>query len=458
MRSASIRRILPLFACGVFASLAGAAGACGGGSAADGGPGDDAETTGDSGDTGDCDPRTCMDSCSGPAATIYLGACIDDVCRCDRCDPVACDRYCQGRGGGGREFGDCIDDRCFCGHEDPPWDADAGDDGGDGDAAAPDDAGGEADTADDGGDPDGRRFSFALMTDLHVGDGLDDFGDPGWDDGGGDEYDVTRTLRLAVGKVNMADADYDIRFVMVTGDLGDSGERSEMLEAREILDQLDVPYFPLLGNHDMWPYTASDEAPGPVGDAIFRDVFAAHFADLATRFPSLARAPGPVWNPENRCDSHFVNYSFDYGGRHFVALDLVTRTHAPLGNPGVASDADLYDFEGGTWRWFTADLGDCGRWGTNDVFVFSHHPPIVTTLGVLDCLSPGEQDRIGSFLRDGGCGDAVFGFFAGHHHLDYDLVRYEGQHVVVTPEAKAGATVRVIQIFGDGTVDYGTLL
>ncbi|MBI5501825.1 MAG: metallophosphoesterase [Deltaproteobacteria bacterium] len=305
---------------------------------------------------------------------------------------------------------------------------------------------------------DARLFSFAHITDLHIGDGTDDYGTPGWDDRDGPEDDVTATLRFAVSKINFALDDYDIRFVMATGDFGDSGERSEEQKTKDILDQLNVPYFPLIGNHDMWPYSGSDEASGPVGDAQFDEVFSSQFAALRTLFPSLEKAPTPVYNPECSCMASFQNYAFDYEGYHFVALDMVTRSHAPFGYHGVTSEADLFDFEGGTWRWLTDHLDAYTGFGEDNVFFFSHHPPIVTSLGVLDCLTIDEVDRIDGYIRDRALGGSIWGFFAGHHHLDYTLPGYDGQSIVVTPAEKDGSTVRIIQLYGDHRVDTGTFL
>ncbi|MBI5490794.1 MAG: metallophosphoesterase [Deltaproteobacteria bacterium] len=305
---------------------------------------------------------------------------------------------------------------------------------------------------------DARLFSFAQITDLHIGEGADDYGTPGWDDRDGPEDDVTATLRFAVSKINFAIDDYDIRFVMVTGDLGDSGERSEEQKAKDILDQLNVPYFPLIGNHDIWPYSGSDEASGPVGDAQFEEVFSDQFALLQTLFPSLEKAPTPVYNPECSCMASFQNYAFDYEGYHFVALDLVTRSHAPLGYHGVTSEADLFDFEGGTWRWLTGHLDAYTGFGEDNVFFFSHHPPIVTSLGILDCLTIDEVNRIDGYIRDHALGGSIWGFFAGHHHLDYTLPGYDGQTIVVTPAEKDGSTARVIQLYGDHRVDVATFL
>ena len=334
----------------------------------------------------------------------------------------------------------------------------------------PEDGGGDADVPADGADAEAdvevpacvlsgeRCFSFAQVTDLHVGEGVDDYGTPGWDDGDGAEDDRTATLRFAVSKINMAAEEYDIRFVAATGDYADSGERSEAMKAKEILDQLRVPYLPVLGNHDTWPYTAGEEAPTPLGDQVFEETFADQFALLATLFDGFTKAPGPVSNPDCDCSSQFQNYGFDYEGYHFIVLDLVTRDHAPLGYPGVHAEAELFDFTSGTWPWLRDHLVATAMPDARNTFVFLHHPPLVTTVGLFDCLSPDEVDRMDGLLRTDGIRGAVWGFFAGHHHVEYVMSAYDDQHVVVMPATKEEAAVRVVQLFGDGRVEYGTIL
>jgi 3',5'-cyclic AMP phosphodiesterase CpdA len=333
-----------------------------------------------------------------------------------------------------------------------------------------DDGAGEAETSRDAADAEAeaevpacvltgeRCFSFAQVTDLHVGELTDDYGTPGWDDGAGEEDERTATLRFAVSKINMAAEEYDIRFVAATGDYADSGERSEALKAREILDQLRVPYLPVIGNHDLWPHAAGEEAPDPVGDRFFEEVFADQFLLLGSLFDGFTKAPVPTVNPDCGCSSHFQNYGFDHEGFHFVVLDLVTRNHAPFGFFGVTSEEDLHDFPGGTWPWLQEHLAATAMPEARNTFVFLHHPPVVTTLGVLDCLSIDERDRMDGLLRTDGIRGAVWGFFVGHHHVEYVLAEYDDQHVVVMPATKEDAAVRVIQLFGDGRVEYGTFL
>lgn len=309
--------------------------------------------------------------------------------------------------------------------------------------------------------PDPEPFAIAILTDTHVGEGFLDHGEPGFDDaGGGEDHVPTDRLAEAVAKINAAKEEHDIRVVMALGDFTDSAERSEMVRARELLDGLAVPYVPLIGNHDMWPYAWTDgetfvEAEGPTGDVLFEEVFGAQFAELEDLLAGFEKAPTPSTDPVTGDERYFVNLAFDVEGFHLVGLDLGTRDHAPEGYPGVGPEADLHDFEGGTWPWLTGHLEEYPGLGERNVLLFSHHPPL--PLG-LDSLSPDESDTVDAFIHGLGDGDHVWGFFAGHWHMDLVSVLYGAEPVVVTPAAKDEARVRIVQVSADGTVDYETLL
>jgi 3',5'-cyclic AMP phosphodiesterase CpdA len=343
------------------------------------------------------------------------------------------------------------------------------DDNIDGDAAAdadtsPEaDVGGDADSGDDA-DTDGdshpeRVFSFAILTDIHIGEGYDDFDTPGYDDtraGSFDDDHVVANVRTAITKINDNIEDYELAFVMVLGDLTGSGERSELLLGRELLGELDLPFFPLIGNHDMWPYTTTEEAPGPIGDQYFDEVWADHLVAVGVGFDGFERAPGPVTNPDTGVESTFINYAFEHSGYHFIALDLGTRDPAPDDLLGVNGEADLHDFDGGTWRWFTTYLESREWRGEGEILVFSHHLPNVS-LPTFDML-PEEEAVIGDFIRTGGYADTLRAFFAGHHHMSYEYEAFFGQSVIVTEAAKETTGVRIVQIFDDGTMDWSLIL
>ncbi|MFH1320336.1 MAG: metallophosphoesterase [Bacteroidota bacterium] len=266
------------------------------------------------------------------------------------------------------------------------------------------------------------QFSFVQLTDVHIGEGApdDDYGSPGYNDTMpvGDIGDPAIRLRNIVNWLNQNANDLKIKFVIITGDLTHCGEMSEFYKFREILNSLTIPYIPLIGNHDVWPYASSVESPSPNGDSIFNTIFAEHFDTLQATFTGWDNGTRltRVWNADQACYSYLQNFSFEYENYFFVLADFGTREHAPLFFSGVSPEAELLDFPGGTWQWFKQQIADYPSKAEKNILIFTHFPPTKDPLGPVSAFSYGEYDSITNYLDI--YKDSIGIWFAGHLHRD----------------------------------------
>jgi 3',5'-cyclic AMP phosphodiesterase CpdA len=269
-------------------------------------------------------------------------------------------------------------------------------------------------------------FSFVHLSDLHIGEGFDDYGTPGWNDAPppGDVGYAAQRLRKSVNWINRHADSLRIRFVMATGDLTDSGEKSEFLKCREILDELQIPYIPLIGNHDVWPYTRSEEAPDALGDRFFNLVFddviggnSAYFSrwDNGTRHEEVIQ-------PETEKKHQFQNFSFSFHGYRFIVTDFGTRRHAGRGEPGVGPSADLHDFPGGSLSFLRQQLKETDS-STKAVFIFSHWPLMKEPIRFHFAFDSKEYGALAELLFP--YKEKVSTWFSGHLHRSF------AQHVTL---------------------------
>jgi hypothetical protein len=198
-------------------------------------------------------------------------------------------------------------------------------------------------------------FQVAIIADPHIGDryiyGDKDYSTPGWDDDPlpqSQEGELEEALRACVDWINSNRYYERIKYVFVLGDLTDSGEKSEQWKAYEILDELLVPWIPLLGNHDVWPYvSSSNKAPEEQSDYHFHNIFTPQYDYLSVVLKNFTKCPAPDWNFEVDPDhnSYFQNFAFDsdYGDWHFMCLDFNARDDA-LNGEGVGGDAEVFEF------------------------------------------------------------------------------------------------------------------
>lgn len=232
--------------------------------------------------------------------------------------------------------------------------------------------------------PDGEYlFSFATMTDTHIGNDRDA------DENG--QEDTSELAEKVVEEIN----DREMDFVIIKGDItqhalcGESHSgRNEFGDAKEILDGLDTTYYPIIGNHDIWPYDPAypEYDEGPIGDSKLKATFG-----LTSTY-----------------------YSFDYEGYRFICIDSVSRDPAPLGEPGARGGGEISSEQ---MEWLEDELDSAED---QKVMIFMHHPVTETADATAISLIPfrftvddGDAREFRELIGDY---DNVVGVFSGHTH------------------------------------------
>jgi len=224
-----------------------------------------------------------------------------------------------------------------------------------------------------------ESFSFAIITDVHVGRGFSDYGAEGWadynlntgqaNDGneGGFNY-VTDRLTATVNWLNENYQKENIKFLVILGDISDTAEMSEFFRAKKILDSLEIPYIPLMGNHDYWAYVNETSTLDrvPIGDFYFENIFwnEFHNRNNIKKIKSLFK---DTWKKQEKTKPGYLqNYAFSYQGINFIALDYARRD--------LNLAASLAEPFQETKEWLEDNLGGHQR---ETGIVFSHYPYMV---------------------------------------------------------------------------------
>lgn len=261
-------------------------------------------------------------------------------------------------------------------------------------------------------------YSFVHISDLHIGESITDYGTEGYFDEppAGDMGYSAERLRKAVNWINAHKDSLRIKFVIITGDLTDSGERSEFMKAKELLDELKIPYVPLIGNHDVHPYTVAEENATPTGDSLINVVFKETFEKLQKTFPAWDNGTrlNRVWNPVSKNFNYLQNYSFTYEKQTFLLSDWDTRTPTANESRGISSLGETHDFEGGTLPWLKTQLTKAGD--NKNTFIFAHHPLNKIIVRNKYCFPDKTYKKIAETLLP--YKNKFAYWFAGHFHRD----------------------------------------
>jgi len=273
--------------------------------------------------------------------------------------------------------------------------------------------------------PDGDYlFSFATINDTHIGHD--------WDRNENGIEDTIELLEQVVVEINSR----EVAFTIIKGDITDhglyaalAGQQDEFGDAKEILDELEADYYPIMGNHDIWPYDPTDPEydEGPVGDEVFMDAF-----DLDSTY-----------------------YSFDHGGYRFICIDSVSRDPALWGDPPAQDGGEIPDQE---MQWLKTQL-DSAESNDEKVVIFMHHP--ITEEADSTAISlplfqfTVDDDDAKEFRELISVYENVIGVFSGHTHRNRVTYASETEgmpypETAATMEYPGGYTI--YRVYTDGYI------
>jgi hypothetical protein len=210
------------------------------------------------------------------------------------------------------------------------------------------------------------RFRFAILSDMHIGS-------PAAED----------MVRAAVEDINASGAELTIQL----GDITDHGAKEEFPLAASVLQELQMPYEVMMGNHDV--YSRREERLS--GREYFEETF--------------GRPPdGKI--VEHEGVKFVVLDSVEHAASPFPPFDLVTG--AFLEGPGGA-------IVSGALSYPQHDLlAEVAGSGAGPAFVFLHHPPqpFAGFPPILFGLRQEDSGRLHAVADSGN----IWGVFAGHTH------------------------------------------
>jgi parallel beta-helix repeat protein len=321
-------------------------------------------------------------------------------------------------------------------------------------------------------------WTFAVITDIHMGYNFTDYGTLGWNDAASDgNYRLTERLSTIVDWINSHEESNNIHFVAILGDISDSGEKSELLKARDILNGLNIPYIPVIGNHDIWPYTQQvsttdihkpeyywqdrrttkglyptvqlppGSAETAIGDEFFDEVF---WQQNGVNRKKIEALFGNSWKRQIEQTGytglqHIQNCVFVYKNVKFIVLDFIDR------NPTEDTQSSNGKLYSDTEQWLTTNLMI-----NEPTVLFSHHAIVPALGGSISLPGSGGTDgneRIYDIIKESECN--LLANFAGHNHANaQEPVLHGGINCrAVTTEAVCRESISWLpDVFGEGFV------
>jgi len=296
-------------------------------------------------------------------------------------------------------------------------------------------------------------FSFAIITDLHIGRHYQEEYE-------GQEYYLTQRLRNVVKWINENKDEIKcgenetcpIKFLAILGDITENTSLAGFCKAKEILDELEIPYVPVFGNHDVGTDKEYEQCSKWKGQDYFDEVFwsmnpPCENASSSKNFELLLKE---LNFQRDEVHKDYKNFSFSFGGINFIGLDFNSRERFMKFGKGVGAEAVLSEINK---EWLKKRLEELKG---ESIILLAHHPMMdKLPLGPVYAFSPFELLEIKKLLDN----NLVFFNFSGHIHsfeelhgklapenanIKYDPVAYT--NVLTTEALMVGSNGRGIEI------------
>ena len=191
------------------------------------------------------------------------------------------------------------------------------------------------------------RFSFALVTDTHIG-------------GESADEDLMRT----VNDINLTDS---LAFVIISGDVTEFGSDEELRKAKEILDALNKPWYIIPGNHDTkWSESGANSFRVIFGDEAFSFTHGEWLFLGTNSGPNMRMGPGQIPRENIVWLDSVLNAPANR------AMKIVSVNHYPL-DEGLNNWYELTD----RLRELDTRLALCGHGHSNKVMNFEGIPALM---------------------------------------------------------------------------------
>jgi outer membrane protein assembly factor BamB len=191
------------------------------------------------------------------------------------------------------------------------------------------------------------RFSFALVTDTHIG-------------GEGADEDLQRT----VDDINLIDS---LAFVIISGDVTEFGSDAELRKAKAILDALNKPWYIIPGNHDTkWSESGANSFRVIFGDEAFAFTKGDWLFTGTNSGPNMRMGPGQI----PRENIVWIDSVLNMPGNR--KMKVISVNHYPL-DEGLNNWYELTD----RLRKLDTRLALCGHGHSNRVMNFEGIPALM---------------------------------------------------------------------------------